>query len=83
MGTTSNINNKRQAVEYMATENLDPSQNNTPSFGSGVTPGSEISDSSFLVPPTPMSSISENRVRARVGRNLLGSNQSASPLTPR
>lgn len=65
----------------MATENLDPSENSTPSFGSGISP--EMPDSGFLVPPTPMSSISENRVRARVGRNLLGSNQSSSPLTPR
>ncbi|EDO43788.1 predicted protein, partial [Nematostella vectensis] len=86
MATNPAADSQQQPIKCMA-ENLDPSSNNTPlpignfSFdqAGNNTPGS---DSGFLIPPTPMSLISENRVRARVGRNLLGATQTSSPLSP-
>ena len=42
-----------------------------------------MSGSSFAVQSAAVSIVAEKRMRQRVGRNLLGATQSASPLTPR
>ena len=92
MDTTSPSDNQRRNSDLVSSENLDPSQNLTPQnisilIGSSV-PSSrqssiEMSGSSFPVQSAAVSIVGEKRMRQRVGRNLLGATQSASPLTPR
>ena len=91
MDTTSPSDNQRCNMDSLS-ENLDPSQNTTPQnisilIGSSVPssrPGSiEMSGGGFAVPSSTVGIVGEKRMRQRVGRNLLGATQSASPLTPR
>lgn len=42
-----------------------------------------MSGGSFAVQSSAVGIVGEKRMRQRVGRNLLGATQSASPLTPR
>lgn len=90
MDTTSPSDNQRRNVA--SSENLDPSQNTTPQnvsilIGSSVPssrPGSiEMSGGGYAVQSSAVGIVGEKRMRQRVGRNLLGASQSASPLTPR
>lgn len=92
MDTTSPSDNQRRKNDSVSSENLDPSQNLTPQnisilIGSSVPPSRqssiEMSGSSFAVQSAAVSIVGEKRMRQRVGRNLLGATQSASPLTPR
>ena len=86
MDTTSPSDNQRRNVDTVSSENLDPSHNKTLqniSMLISSRPGSlDMSGSSFTVPSSAVS-VSEKRMRQKVGRNLLGAAQSASPLTPR
>ncbi|XP_027052490.1 cell division cycle protein 27 homolog [Pocillopora damicornis] len=85
MDTTSPSDNQRRNVDTVSSENLDPSHNKTLqniSMLISSRPGSlDMSGSSFTVPSSAVS-VSEKRMRQKVGRNLLGAAQSASPLTP-
>lgn len=92
MDTSSPSDNQRRNNDLVSSENLDPSQNLTPQnvsmlIGTSV-PSSrqssiEMSGSSFAMQSAAVSIVGEKRMRQRVGRNLLGATQSASPLTPR
>ena len=86
MDTTSPSDNQRRNVDTVSSENLDPSHNKTLqniSMLISSRPGSlDMSGSSFTMPSSAVS-VSEKRMRQKVGRNLLGAAQSASPLTPR
>ena len=92
MDTISPSDNKRHNSDSVSSENLDPSQNFTPQNISILTGSSvpssrqssiEMSGSNFAVQSAAVSISGEKRMRQRVGRNLLGATQSASPLTPR
>ena len=93
METLNPSDNQRHSVDSVASENLDPSQHVTPqnvsmfiapSVPACRVPGSlEMSGGGFTTQPTPTSIVSDRRTRQRVGRNLLGAAQSASPLSPR
>lgn len=92
MDTTSPSDNQRRNIDSVASENLDPSQNVTPqnvslliapSVTSSRSGSLEMSCGSFANQPSSVSIVGEKRIRQRVGRNLLGAAQSASPLTPR
>lgn len=92
MDTSSPSDNQRRNNDLVSSENLDPSQNLTPQnvsmlIGTSV-PSSrqssiDMSGSSFAMQSAAVSIVGEKRMRQRVGRNLLGATQSASPLTPR
>ena len=92
MATISPSDNQRHNSHSMSSENLDPSQNLTPQNISILTGSSvpssrqssiEMSGSNFAVQSAAVNIVGEKRMRQRVGRNLLGATQSASPLTPR
>lgn len=92
MDTTTPSDNQRCNIESVASENLDPSQSMTPQYvsvimapsgGSSRSSAIEMSGVGFTSQPSSVSIVGEKRIRQRVGRNLLGSTQSASPLTPR
>ena len=92
MDTMSPSDNQRRNIASVASENLDPSQNVTPqnvsafiapSVGLSRSGSVDMSGGSFTSQPSSISIVGEKRIRQRVGRNLLGSTQSASPLTPR
>ena len=86
MDTTTPSDNQRRNINTVSSENLDPSQNTTPqniNMLIASRPGSiEMSGGSFAVPSSAVS-MGEKRIRQKVGRNLLGATQSASPLSPR
>lgn len=91
MDTMSPSDNQRRNIASVASENLDPSQNVTPqnvsafiapSVGLSRSGSVDMSGGSFTSQPSSISIVGEKRIRQRVGRNLLGSTQSASPLTP-
>ena len=90
--TTTPSDNQRRNIDSAASENLDPSHNVTPQYvsmliapsvGSSRSSSIEMSGGSFTSQSSSVSIVGEKRIRQRVGRNLLGSTQSASPLTPR
>ena len=90
--TTTPSDNQRRNIDSAASENLDPSHNVTPQYvsmliapsvGSSRSSSIEMSGGSYTSQSSSVSIVGEKRIRQRVGKNLLGSTQSASPLTPR
>lgn len=89
MDTSISSENQQCNIDSVASENLDPSQNVTPQYvgmviapnvGSLRSSAIEVSGGSYGSQPSSVSTVGEKRMRQRVGRNLLGSTRSASPL---
>lgn len=92
MDTSISSDNQQCSIESVASENLDPSQNVTPQYVNMViapnvsslrSSAIEVSGGSYGSQPSSVSIGGEKRIRQRVGRNLLGSTRSASPLMAR
>ena len=92
MDTSISSENQQCNIDSVASENLDPSQNVTPQYvgmvigpnvGSLRSSAIEVSGGSYGSQPSSVSTVGEKRMRQRVGRNLLGSTRSASPLMAR
>lgn len=92
MDTSISSENQQCNMDSVASENLDPSQNVTPQYvgmviapnvGSLRSSAIEVSGGSYGSQPSSVSTVGEKRMRQRVGRNLLGSTRSASPLMAR
>ncbi|XP_068751577.1 cell division cycle protein 27 homolog isoform X1 [Montipora capricornis] len=89
MDTSIPSENLQCNIDSVASENLDPSQNVTPQYVSTVivpnvgslrSSSVEVSGGTYGSQPSSVSIVGEKRIRQRVGRNLLGSMRSASPL---
>ena len=92
MDTSIPSENLQCNIDSVASENLDPSQNVTPQYVSTVivpnvgslrSSSVEVSGGTYGSQPSSVSIVGEKRIRQRVGRNLLGSMRSASPLMAR